>query len=64
MSCNLSSYLDEQKVVCLRIAKASNDGTPEQREWLKTAQILMDRAEDHEKVCKKCKRYVKTVAKT
>ena len=63
MSCNIFSYLDEQKLICLRIAKASSDGTHEQREWLKTAQAIMDRAEDHEKICKKCKKYVKTAEK-
>lgn len=55
MNCNLSSYLREQEMTCLRIAKAANENTPEQREWLQTAQVLMDRSADHIQKCDKCK---------
>ena len=55
MNCNLLLYIEEQETVCLRIAKTAHEGSPERQEWLKTAQALMDRAEDHKKICKKCK---------
>ena len=55
MSCILAAYLREQELTCLRIAKASNDGTEAQKEWLRTAQVLIDRAAEHKETCKKCK---------
>ena len=55
MSCNLLAYIDEQRIACIRIAKAANEGTDAQREWLRTAQVLIDRAEEHRLTCQKCK---------
>lgn len=56
MKCNLLAYIEEQEMTCLRIAKAANEGTQAQQEWLKTAQVLIDRAKDHQKACKTCSR--------
>jgi len=55
MMCVISSYLDEQRIACLRIAKAANEGTQAQQEWLKNAQVLIDRAVEHKAACTKCK---------
>jgi hypothetical protein len=55
MSCTHERYLQEQEITCLRIAKSSTDGTPEQAEWLKTAEAIHQRREEHVVVCKKCK---------
>ena len=52
--CNLFSYLEEQQVNCLRIAKASNDGTQAQEEWLRIAEVLMKRRAEHLAACRKC----------
>lgn len=62
MSCNISAYLEEQQIVCLRIARASNEGTDAQKEWLKTAQVLINRAKDHQRTCKKCKEQSVSIA--
>ena len=55
MTCILSSYLEEQTFTCLRIAKSANEGTQAQQEWLRTAQVLIDRTQHHKKICGKCK---------
>ena len=55
MKCNLLRYLEEQWVVSLRMAKAANDQTPEQTEWLKTAAAIDERRKEHVAGCKKCK---------
>lgn len=55
MKCNIEKYLEEQELSCLRMARAANDGTQAQDEWLKTATVLNERRKEHVSVCKKCK---------
>jgi hypothetical protein len=55
MNCNLDRYLEEQWIACLRIAKSANDGTQAQAEWVRTAEAILQRRNEHVSVCKKCK---------
>ena len=60
MNCTLARYLAEQQVVCLRMAKAANDGTKAQEEWLKTAEAIHERQVRHIADCKQCSEAKKT----
>ncbi len=62
VSCVLREYLEEQSVTCLRLAKSANDGTQAQREWLLTAEVLIQRAKEHEATCQKCKKKSKEIS--
>ncbi len=55
MKCCHCQYLEEEFVECLRVAKSANDGTQAQEEWLKTAEALRKRRNEHLKVCKICR---------
>jgi hypothetical protein len=54
MTCTLTQYLKEQELVCRRIARSENEGTPSQIEWLKTAEAVLARRREHLKVCREC----------
>ena len=54
MTCNLEKYLSEQEIACRRIARSCNEGTEGQREWIKTAEALLERRREHIAVCVKC----------
>lgn len=54
MACNLEKYLEGEELSCRRIARSANDGTQAQKEWLKTAEVLLERRREHVQVCKKC----------
>jgi hypothetical protein len=56
MKCNIEKYLEEQELSCLRMARAANDGTQAQDEWLKTAESIHSRRSQHAMLCKKCKK--------
>lgn len=54
MMCNLARFLEEEELQCRRIAKSANDGTQAQAEWVKTAEVLLERRREHVRVCMKC----------
>jgi hypothetical protein len=54
MTCTLTQYLKEQELVCRRIARSENEGTPSQIEWLKTAESILARRREHLKSCLDC----------
>jgi len=54
MKCTVTLYLEQQELDCRRIAHSSNDGTKDQREWLKTAEGLLQRRKEHVAGCKEC----------
>lgn len=56
MKCNHERYLEENELVCRRIAKSCNDGTQAQAEWARTAQMLFERRREHLLICKECDR--------
>ena len=62
MTCNHEKFLEEQELSCRRIARAANDGTQAQQEWIKTADALLERRREHIPVCIKCKQTVKKQA--
>ena len=53
MTCNHEKFLESTELECRRIAKSANDGTQAQKEWLKTADALLQRRSEHLAVCKK-----------
>ena len=55
MTCNHERFLREQELECRRIAKSANGGTQAQAEWVKTAEVLLERRREHIKICTKCK---------
>ena len=54
MKCNLLRYIEEQAVVCVRIARSCDEGSESRTEWQRTVEVLMERRKEHVAVCKKC----------
>jgi hypothetical protein len=54
MNCTYERYLEQQELEFRRIAKSANDGTQAQKEWLRTAEALLQRRNEHLSVCRKC----------
>ena len=54
MKCNHERYLEENELVCRRIARSCNEGTQAEQEWLKTAEAILARRREHLKVCREC----------
>jgi hypothetical protein len=55
MTCNLWKFIRQQEFECYRISRTCDEGSQNRSEWEKTAQALLERREEHVKVCKKCK---------
>jgi hypothetical protein len=54
MKCTITSYLEAEELQCRRIARSENEGTDSQREWLRTAKVLLERRREHVAGCKEC----------
>ncbi|MGP8269091.1 MAG: hypothetical protein ACLQLH_03410 [Terracidiphilus sp.] len=52
--CNLSRYLREQEIVCLRMEFSANRDTPMGAEWAVVASALAALQAQHFKRCGKC----------
>ncbi len=61
MMCTLTSYLEAEELQCRRIAHSANDGTKDQREWLRTAEALLARRKEHLAGCRECSDALQTV---
>jgi hypothetical protein len=56
--CIAAEWLKEKQTECARLARSSNEGTPQHAEWMRLAALMLRERTTHRVLCPACREKV------